>query len=379
VDRLRTEGTGFPLIPTSSPLAAYQAQRDDIRARILSVLEGGNYVLGPEVESFEQSFSAYCQATYGIGVNSGTDALILTLRALDIGPGDEVVTVSHTALATVAAVLAVGATPVLVDIDPIYYTLDPAVLGDAITARTKAIVPVHLYGQPADMDSILDVAKKHGIPVIEDCAQATGAIYKGRRVGSIGDAGCFSFYPTKNLGAIGDGGMVVTNSQRISDRIRRIRQYGWDARRETDRLGINSRLDEIQAAILGVKLPLLDLNNEHRAAIAHRYSVAFAELPLGLPRQRPETAHVYHLYVLSCDDRDGLRRHLMDNKVLAGIHYPVAAHRHGTYASRVSLSAAGLETTDSVVDRILSLPIYPELPEADVGRVIDGVNSYFDL
>jgi dTDP-4-amino-4,6-dideoxygalactose transaminase len=173
--------------------------------------------------------------------------------------------------------------------------------------------------------------------------------------------------------------MVVTNSQRISDRIRRIRQYGWDARRETDRLGINSRLDEIQAAILGVKLPLLDLNNEHRAAIAHRYSVAFAELPLGLPRQRPETAHVYHLYVLSCDDRDGLRRHLMDNKVLAGIHYPVAAHRHGTYASRVSLSAAGLETTDSVVDRILSLPIYPELPEADVGRVIDGVNSYFDL
>lgn len=367
------------MIPTSSPLAAYQAQRDDIRTRVLSVLEGGNYVLGPEVESFEQSFSAYCQVAYGIGVNSGTDALILTLRALDIGPGDEVVTVSHTALATVAAVLAVGATPVLVDIDPIYYTLDPAVLGDAITARTKAIVPVHLYGQAADMDSILEVAKRHGVPVIEDCAQATGAIYKGRRVGSIGDAGCFSFYPTKNLGAIGDGGMVVTNSPRISDRVRRIRQYGWDARRETDRLGINSRLDEIQAAILGIKLPLLDLNNDHRAEIARRYNVAFAELPLGLPRQRPETAHVYHLYVLSCDDRDGLRRHLMDHQVLAGIHYPVAAHRHGTYASRVSLSATGLETTDSVVDRILSLPIYPELPEADVGRVIDAVNSYFDL
>jgi dTDP-4-amino-4,6-dideoxygalactose transaminase len=367
------------LIPTSSPLAAYQAQRDDIRARILSVLEGGNYVLGPEVESFEQSFSAYCQARYGIGVNSGTDALILTLRALDIGPGDEVVTVSHTALATVAAVLAVGATPVLVDIDPIYYTLDPAVLGDAITARTKAIVPVHLYGQPADMDSILDVAKKHGIPVIEDCAQATGAIYKGRRVGSIGDAGCFSFYPTKNLGAIGDGGMVVTNSQRISDRVRRIRQYGWDARRETDRLGINSRLDEVQAAILAAKLPLLDLNNERRGAIARRYSAAFAGLPVTLPLQRQETVHVYHLYVLSCDDRDGLRRHLMDRQVLAGIHYPVAAHRHGTYASRVSLSATGLEMTDKVVDRILSLPIYPELPEPDVDRVIEAVNSYFDL
>lgn len=379
MDRLRTEGTGLPLIPTSSPLAAYQAQRDDIRARVLSVLEGGNYVLGPEVESFERSFAAYCQAAYGIGVNSGTDALILTLRALDIGPGDDVVTVSHTALATVAAVLAVGATPVLVDIDPIYYTLDPVVLDDAITVKTKAIVPVHLYGQPADMDSILEVAARHGVPVIEDCAQATGAIYKGRRVGSIGDAGCFSFYPTKNLGAIGDGGMVVTNSQRISDRVRRIRQYGWDERRETDRLGINSRLDEIQAAVLSAKLPLLDLNNERREAIARRYNAAFARLPVAPPLQRPETVHVYHLYVLSCNDRDGLRRHLMDNQVLAGIHYPVAAHRHGAYASRVSLSATGLETTDSLVDRIVSLPIYPELPEPDVDRVIEAVNSYFDL
>lgn len=379
MDRLRTEGTGLPLIPTSSPLAAYQAQRDDIRARVLSVLEGGNYVLGPEVESFERSFAAYCQAAYGIGVNSGTDALILTLRALDIGPGDDVVTVSHTALATVAAVLAVGATPVLVDVDPIYYTLDPVVLDDAITVKTKAIVPVHLYGQPADMDSILEVAARHGVPVIEDCAQATGAIYKGRRVGSIGDAGCFSFYPTKNLGAVGDGGMVVTNSQKISDRVRRIRQYGWDERRETDRLGINSRLDEIQAAVLSAKLPLLDSNNERRGAIARRYNAAFARLPVAPPLQRPETVHVYHLYVLSCNDRDGLRRHLMDNQVLAGIHYPVAAHRHGAYASRVSLSATGLETTDSLVDRIVSLPIYPELAEPDVDRVIEAVNSYFDL
>lgn len=367
------------MIPTSSPLAAYQAQRDDIRARVLSVLEGGNYVLGPEVESFERSFAAYCQAAYGIGVNSGTDALILTLRALDIGPGDDVVTVSHTALATVAAVLAVGATPVLVDVDPIYYTLDPVVLDDAITVKTKAIVPVHLYGQPADMDSILEVAARHGVPVIEDCAQATGAIYKGRRVGSIGDAGCFSFYPTKNLGAVGDGGMVVTNSQKISDRVRRIRQYGWDERRETDRLGINSRLDEIQAAVLSAKLPLLDSNNERRGAIARRYNAAFARLPVAPPLQRPETVHVYHLYVLSCNDRDGLRRHLMDNQVLAGIHYPVAAHRHGAYASRVSLSATGLETTDSLVDRIVSLPIYPELAEPDVDRVIEAVNSYFDL
>lgn len=365
------------MIPTSSPLAAYQAQRDEIRARVLAVLEGGSYILGPEVESFEQDFSAYCQTAYGVGVNSGTDALILTLKALDIGPGDEVVTVSHTALATVSAVLAAGATPVLVDIDPIYYTLDPAALGDAITTRTRAIVPVHLYGQAADMDAILAVAARHGIPVIEDCAQASGAMYKERRVGSMGDAGCFSFYPTKNLGAIGDGGMVVSNNRQIADRVRRIRQYGWDANRATDRLGINSRLDEIQAAILAVKLPLLDRNNGRRAAIARRYSDSFAGLPVTVPAERPESGHVYHLYVLSCDDRDGLRKHLMEHEVLAGVHYSVAAHRHGGYASRVSISPAGLAKTDQLVDRIISLPIYPEMTEADVERVIAAVDLYF--
>ena len=377
MDQLRPNGAGFSLIPTASPLADYQAQRDDIRARILAVLEGGAYILGPEVAGFEQSFSAYCQTAYGIGVNSGTDALILTLKALDIGPGDEVVTVSHTALATVSAVLAAGAIPVLVDIDPIYYTLDAAALSDAITPKTKAVVPVHLYGQAADMDPILEVAARHGIPVIEDCAQATGATYKGRRVGSIGDAGCFSFYPTKNLGAIGDGGMVVTNNRQIADRVRRIRQYGWDEDRTTDQLGINSRLDEIQAAILAVKLPLLDRNNAHRAAIARRYSDSFAGLPIAVPVERPDSAHVYHLYVVSCEDRDGLRQHLMKYQVLAGVHYPVAAHRHGGYASRVSISSTGLARTVRLVDRIISLPIYPELTDSEVERVIAAVNAYF--
>ncbi len=377
MDQLRTNGAGFPLIPTASPLAGYQSQRDDIRARVLAVLEGGAYILGPEVAGFEQSFSDYCQVAYGIGVNSGTDALILALKALGIGPGDEVVTVSHTALATVSAVLAAGATPVLVDIDPIHYTLDPAALSDVMTAQTKAIVPVHLYGQAADMDPILEVAVRHGIPVIEDCAQAIGATYKGRRVGSIGDAGCFSFYPTKNLGAIGDGGMVVTNNRQIADRVRRIRQYGWDENRSTDQLGINSRLDEIQAAILAVKLPLLDRNNARRAAIARRYSDSFAGLPITVPVERPESAHVYHLYVVSCEDRDGLRQHLMKHQVLAGVHYPVAAHRHGGYASRVSISSTGLARTDRLVDRIISLPIYPELTDSEVEQVIAAVNAYY--
>lgn len=365
------------MIPISSPLAAYQAQRDDIRERVLAVFEGGSYILGPEVDRFEMSFAAFCHAAHGIGVNSGTDALVLTLKALDIGPGDEVVTVSHTALATVSAVLTAGATPVLVDIDPIYYTMDPAALDAAITSRTKAIVPVHLYGQAVDMDAILAVAARHGIPVIEDCAQATGATYRERRVGSIGDAGCFSFYPTKNLGAIGDGGMVVTNNRRIADRVRRIRQYGWDENRATDRPGINSRLDELQAAILAVKLPLLDRNNARRAAIAHRYGTAFAGLPVTVPVERPGTGHVYHLYVVSCDDREGLRKHLMEHQVMAGVHYPVAAHRHGGYANRVSISGAGLDRTNQVVDRILSLPIYPELTDTDVERVVAAIVSYF--
>jgi dTDP-4-amino-4,6-dideoxygalactose transaminase len=379
VDQLCTHGAGFTLIPISSPLAAFQAQQDDIRARVLAVFDSGAYVLGPEVAGFEQSFSEYCQAAYGIGVKNGTDALILALKALGIGPGDEVVTVSHTALATVSAVLAAGATPVLVDIDPIHYTLDPTALADVITTRTKAIVPVHLYGQAADMDPILEVAARYRIPVIEDCAQATGATYKGRRVGSIGEVSCFSFYPTKNLGAIGDGGMVVTNNRQIADRVRRIRQYGWDESRSTDQLGINSRLDEIQAAILAVKLPLLDRNNDRRTAIARRYSDSFAGLPITVPVERPESAHVYHLYVVSCDDRDGLRQHLMKHQILAGVHYPVAAHRHGGYTSRVSISPKGLASTDRLVNRIISLPIYPELTDMEVERVIVAVSSYFEL
>jgi dTDP-4-amino-4,6-dideoxygalactose transaminase len=202
-------------------------------------------------------------------------------------------------------------------------------------------------------------------------------MYKGRRVGSIGDAGCFSFYPTKNLGAIGDGGMVVTNTRQIADRVRRIRQYGWDENRETDQLGINSRLDEMQAAVLTVKLPLLDRNNARRADIAHRYNAAFAGLPVTVPAERAEIAHVYHLYVLACDDREGLRKYLAEQQILAGVHYPVAAHRHGGYAARVSISATGLHRTEQLVSRIISLPIFPELTDAEVERVIAAVVSYF--
>ena len=366
------------MISTSLPLAQYQAQKDEILACVSRVFERGIYILGPEVTTFEQRFADFCGVAHGVGVNSGTDALILALRALDVTSGDEVVTVSHTALATVAAIVATGATPVLVDIDPVYYTLDPTALESALTSRTKAIVPVHLYGQLADVDAILAVANKRGVPVIEDCAQAAGGQYKGRKVGSLGDVACFSFYPTKNLGALGDGGMVVTNDGTLAERVRRLRQYGWNESRSTEKPGLNSRLDEVQAAILTIKLPRLDENNARRTAIARRYNAAFSGLPLTLPSERPHTKHVYHLYVLSCDDRDGLRKHLAAHDILAGVHYPVPAHRHGGYEKRIVISSKGLNVTNRLVDRILTLPLYPELADQDVERVITAVGQFYN-
>ena len=366
------------MILPSFPLAQYQSQKKEILASITKVLESGAYILGPEVEAFEKNFAGFCGVAHGVGVNSGTDALILSLKALGVGAGDEVVTVSHTALATVSAILAVGATPVMVDIDATYYTLDPLALESAITPRTKAIVVVHLYGQSADMNAIITVAKKYKAHVIEDCAQAAGGMYMGRRVGSIGDVACFSFYPTKNLGALGDGGMVVTNDGAIAERARRLRQYGWDESRSTEEPGLNSRLDEIQAAILAIKLPALDDNNARRAAIAQRYNIAFAGLPVTPPAERPDTAHVYHLYVLTCDDRDRLREYLAANDILAGVHYPVPAHRHGGYESRILISSKGLNVTNRLVDRILTLPLYPELSDGDVEHVIAAVRQFYN-
>ena len=270
------------MIPWASPGAQYLAHRDEIQAAISRVLESGLYILGEEVESFESAFANYCGAGHAVGVGSGTDALILALKALDIGPGDEVVTVSHTALATAAAIIATGATPVLIDVDPNYYTLDPAGLEKAVGPRTRAVIAVHLYGQPADMDAISAIAGHHGLKVIEDCAQATGARYcdQHRR---IGDVSCFSFYPTKNLGAIGDGGMVTTRDGALASRVRRLRQYGWDETRETESVGVDWILNSLQAAILNVKLAHLDADNVRRRVIAQRYNDGLADLPLALP------------------------------------------------------------------------------------------------
>jgi dTDP-4-amino-4,6-dideoxygalactose transaminase len=365
------------VIALASPLAQYRAHEGDIRAAVARVLEGGVYILGPEVESFERAFAAYCGAAHAIGVANGTDALRLALMALDIGPDDEIITVSHTAVATAAAVLAAGATPVLVDIDPVYYSIDPALIETAVTPRTKAIVPVHLYGQAADMDAIREIAERHGLRIVEDCAQGTGGVYRGRRLGSIGDIGCFSFYPTKNLGAIGDGGMTVTSDVALAERLRRLRQYGWDEVRTTHESGLNSRLDPIQAAILAAKLPHLDADNARRAALARHYAEGLAGLPITLPAARLHATHVYHLYVAACDTRDALMTHLAKRGVGCGIHYPAPVHQQKGYAERAVLPPGGLPVTEQLAARIVSLPMYPELTDAEADAAIAAVRECY--
>src|SRR5229473_1873448 len=281
---------GAAPIPQTDPKAAYLAQRREIDVALARVLQGGRYILGAEVAAFERAFAAYIGVRHALGVANGTDALVLALRALGIGAPDYVVTVAHTAVATVAAIELAGAKPLLIDIDPATYTMDAAELSrvlDAPPGRIGAVIPVHLYGQPADLDAILPLARRHRVPVIEDCAQCHGAALAGRRLGSVGDVAAFSFYPTKNLGALGDGGAVVTGDDALAERVRALREYGWRQRYVSDIAGTNSRLDELQAAILGVKLAALDADNARRAAIADAYDAGLAGLPLGLPARRP--------------------------------------------------------------------------------------------
>ncbi len=364
-------------IPWASPAAQYRAHRAAIEAAIARVLDSGFFVLGEEVESFERAFAGYCGVTHGVGVASGTDALELAMRALGIGPGDEVITVSHTAVATAAAVLACGATPVLVDIEPNYYTIDASRIESAITPRTKAIVPVHIYGQAADMDAILAVARSRNLRVIEDCAQCTGGRYGGRRLGSLGDVACFSFYPTKNLGAIGDGGMVITSDADLAARVRRLRQYGWDEARKTHELGRNSRLDPMQAAILAAKLPHLDADNARRAALAARYERGLAGLPLTLPLARANSAHVFHLCVVQCADRQRLMAHLKADRIGSAIHYAEPVHVQAGYAERSVMPKSGLPITTEAAGHIVSLPMYPELSDAEADRVVASICRFF--
>ncbi|TRZ93418.1 MAG: DegT/DnrJ/EryC1/StrS family aminotransferase [Rhodocyclaceae bacterium] len=361
------------MILCGKPQAQYLAHKPEIDEAIGRVLKSGWYVLGGETEAFEREFAAYVGVGHAVGVGSGTEALHLALKACDIGVGDEVITVSHTAVATVAAIELAGATPVFADIEDTYCTLDPARLEQLITPRTRAIIPVHLYGQAANLDPIMGVARRHGVTVIEDCAQAHGASYRGR-VGSFGALACFSFYPTKNLGAIGDGGMVTTGDAALAGKVRLLREYGWAERYVSHVAGWNSRLDELQAAVLRVKLRYLDADNAARGRIAATYGTALAGCGLRLPETRPGSSHVFHLYVVRSAERDALRQHLQRAGIAAGIHYPVPVHKQPAYISRFP---ASLPITERAANEVLSLPIYPELGDDEVGTVIDAVLGFF--
>jgi dTDP-3-amino-3,4,6-trideoxy-alpha-D-glucose transaminase len=363
-------------IPQSNPRAGVLRQKEEILRAIQGVIESGHYIHGSECASFESEFASFIGAAHAIGVGSGTEALHLALLACGVGRGDEIITVSHTAVATIAAIELAGATPVFVDIDSQTYTMDPSQVEKAVTPRTKAILPVHLYGHPADIESLLRIARNHGLKVIEDCAQAHGAMLGSRRVGAIGDVGCFSFYPTKNLGTLGDGGMVVSNDSTIASQVRQLREYGWKERYISDVPGLNSRLDELHAGILRVKLRCLDQDNERRkrlAALYHEHLVPLSDR-IEIPSARAGYEHVYHLYVIQSSNRDRLRRHLEDLGIGSGIHYPVPVHQQPAYRNR--FPNANLPVTEGLSSCILSLPLYPELGEEDVLKVCQSIGDF---
>lgn len=356
--------------------AQYQNLRTEIDDAVTRVLESGTFILDREVRAFEAEFASYCGCRHGLGVDSGTGALFLALLGGGIKAGDEVITVSHTAVATVAAIELTGARSVLVDIDPLRYTMDPERFEAAITPRTKAVIPVHLYGCPADLDPILQIARSRGIFVIEDCAQAHGAFYKGKRVGSWGDIAAFSFYPTKNLGAYGDGGGLVTNDEDLAKRIALLRQYGWKERYISSIKGLNSRLDEIQAAMLRVKLGYLDSWNDRRRQLADLYTSLLIESELALPSPAAESTHVYHQYVVRHEHRNDLKAFLFDHGIQSFIHYPVPVHLQLAYTD-LGYERGSLPITESTAEQVLSLPMYPEMSEDSVYEVSQVVLQFF--
>jgi len=374
MDCLRSKGTGTKMILCSNPKAQYYSYKDEIDKAVLNVLDKGWYVLGDEVSAFEKEFSSFVGVSFGIGVGSGTAALHLALAACDIGPTDQVITVSHTASATVSAIELTGAKPVFVDIEKNYYGLDASKLESVINSKTKAIIPVHIYGQPVDLDPILEIARRNNIKVIEDCAQAHGALYKGKPVGSFGDMGCFSFYPTKNLGAIGDGGIVVTNNEELSEKAKLLRQYGWEKRYISSFSGWNTRLDEVQAAVLRVKLRYLDADNKKRAELAKMYDQELSGIDLSLPLTRPNSTHVYHLYVVRSKQRDRILKFLGDREIRALVHYPVPLHLQPAYKKLVSNNTS-LRESELAAEEVLSLPIYPELEQSDLRLVCDAIKE----
>jgi len=362
--------TIYPL----NPSAEYQLYKTEIDAAIAGVLSKGTYILGDEVKNFEEEFASFTGSRYAIGVASGTDALYLALKAINIGAGDEVITVSNTAVATAMAILQADATPVFVDIDEANFTINPELIENAIGPKTKAIVAVHLFGNAADISALTKIADKYNIKFIEDCAQSFGTYYDHKHVGTFGACGSFSFYPTKNLGAIGDGGMVITDDEATYLKLKGLRQYGWEKRYISESFGWNSRLDEIQAAILRIKLRHFKSTLKMRIAIAEKYINGVKNQDIILPVSNINAIHSYHLFVIKSLKRDKLKSYLSENNIETLIHYPVPIHQQPAFA-RMS-SQPVLKYTELVSDQILSLPIYAGLDDANIDYIVDKLNNF---
>ncbi|HJV46671.1 MAG TPA: DegT/DnrJ/EryC1/StrS family aminotransferase [Bacillota bacterium] len=363
-------------IPLLDLRAQYQSIKEEIDQAVLTVLESGNYIMGPFVKKLEESIAQYCGVKHAIGVANGTDALLLTLDALGVGPGDEVITTPFTFFASAEVVSQVGATPVFVDIDPKTYNLDVNQLEAAISEKTKTIIPVHIFGQPVDMDPILAIAKKHNIYVIEDACQAIGATYKGKKIGSMGIAGCFSFFPTKNLGGYGDGGIIVTNDDELAEKLRILRVHGSFPKYYHSMIGYNSRLDSIQAAMLQVKLQYIDQWNEKRREKAAIYDRGLAELPITLPYVEEDRQSVFHLYIIQTEYRDELLKFLGDKGISSGVYYPVPLHRQDVYKD-LGYGEGSMPESEKASFGTMALPLYPELSAEDQEYVIQVVCDFF--
>src|SRR3954447_25705060 len=361
--------TGYPLIPFLDLNAQYQQIKPEIDAAVARAIDSTQFVLGPEVAEFEERFASYCNVRHCLAVNSGTSALHLALLAAGVGPGDEVITVSMTFVATTAAILYSGATPVFVDVDPLTWTMEPSLIEAAITPRTRAIMPVHLHGLMADMDAIMEIARRHKLVVIEDAAQAHGAEYKGRRAGSIGDLGCFSFYPGKNLGAYGEGGAVVTNEPELARRISLLRDWGQESKYNHVVHGFNYRMDGIQGAVLNVKMNYIEAWTEARRAVASHYDRLLEKHRCRRPSPPPYFRHVYHVYSVCLGQRDNAQRALHGAGVGLGIHYPVPVHLQTAYTN-LGYEAGDFPVTERLAKQFLSLPMYAEVQPEQVSEVV---------
>lgn len=363
------------MIPILELATQYNTIGKELEEAVVRALRGSHYILGPEVQAFEGEFAAYNGAAHGIGVANGTDALHLAVRALDIKPGDEVICPSFTFMATAGAVSLAGATPVFADIDPKTYCLTAESVEKMITPRTRAVVVVHLYGNAAPMDELMALAARHNLAVIEDCAQAAGCTYNGKKVGTIGDFGCFSFFPSKNLGGIGDGGMVLSNKPELAEKVRKLRGHGSAKKYHHEILGTNSRLDEIQAAALRVKLKYLDQWNASRRKVAARYDELLADV-VGVPTATPGAFHVYHQYTVRAPRQKELQAFLNENGVGSVIYYPICLHQQPLFA-HLNVPAGSLPHTEKAQGEVLSLPMFPELSEEQIGKVSQVIHQFF--